>query len=105
MIPVRVIKPSRIRQHAKDYPDAKMALLGWLRIARRASWGSLQDVRKDMPHADGVDVYSGRTVTVFNIGGNKYRLITSIVYRSYTVYVLRFLTHKEYNTEKYKEQL
>ena len=102
---MRVIKPKRVRDYAKQYPDAEMALLGWLEVARKASWRSIQDVRRDIPSADGVKVASGRTVTVFNIRGNNYRLIVSIIYRSFTVYVLRFLTHKEYDTEKYKEQL
>ena len=44
-------------------------------------------------------------MTVFNICGNKYRLITAIKYRWRTVYMLRFLTHAEYDKEKWKNQL
>jgi mRNA interferase HigB len=51
-------------------------------------------------------VSSGNPVVVFNIRGNKYRLIVAIHYRpSGRVFVLRFLTHAEYDKEKWKAEL
>jgi mRNA interferase HigB len=50
------------------------------------------------PHADQVD-----RLTVFNIGGNKYRLITYIVYEKKRIYIRDILTHKEYDKGKWKE--
>jgi hypothetical protein len=50
-------------------------------------------------------VSSGRTVVIFNIGGNKYRLITAIHYNTRKVFVLRFLTHAEYDLQSWKEGL
>ena len=41
--------------------------------------------------------------TVFDIGGNKYRLITAIHYNRKKVYIRHVLTHTEYNREKWKE--
>jgi mRNA interferase HigB len=103
---VRVIKPSRIREYARAYPDAEKALLVWLDAARKAEWTSIQDVRRELSTADGVSVNSGRTVTLFNIRGNNYRLITAIHYRPVKrIFVLRFLTHKEYDTERWKAEL
>src|ERR1700730_9202270 len=49
----------------------------WYRMFRQAEWQSLQEVRLVYPHADPATVASGNTVTVFNIGGNKYRLIAT----------------------------
>jgi mRNA interferase HigB len=103
---VRVIKPSRIREYAKQYPDAAKSLMAWLKSARNAEWSSLIDVRKEARTADGVAVASGNAVTVFNIGGNKYRLIVAIHYRPVKrLFVLRFMTHKEYDTDKWKAEL
>ena len=57
------------------------------------------------PNADAVTADSGATMTVFNIGGNKYRLITSIWYRGRQVHIKMVLTHPEYSKDKWKKQL
>jgi mRNA-degrading endonuclease HigB of HigAB toxin-antitoxin module len=41
---------------------------------------------------------------VFNIGGNKYRLVTRVLYRSQTVYILKVMTHSEYDDDKWKDE-
>jgi mRNA interferase HigB len=102
---LRVIKPSRVAEFIRRHPDAKTGLMAWLKDAKRAAWQSLIDVRQLYSHADPVYVQSSRTVTVFNIGGNKYRLITAIHYNTRILYVLRFLTHAEYSKNKWQEQL
>jgi mRNA interferase HigB len=52
-----------------------------------------------------VTVGSGNIVTVFNICGNKYRLIAAIHFNRQRVYVLQLLRHAEYSREFWKEQL
>jgi mRNA interferase HigB len=52
-----------------------------------------------------VTVRSGRQVVVFNIGGNKYRLITAIHYNRQLVFTLRVLTHAEYSRDDWKDVL
>jgi mRNA interferase HigB len=54
-------------------------------------------MRAYIPHADAVG-----SCTVFNVGGNKYRIITKIAYEFYTVYIRFILTHKEYDMEGWK---
>jgi len=44
-------------------------------------------------------------MTVFNVGGNKYRLITNIRYEGQQVYIKMVLTHGEYSKDKWKKQL
>ena len=44
-------------------------------------------------------------MTIFNVGGNKYRLITNIWYRGRQVYVKMVVTHTEYSKSWWKEQL
>jgi mRNA interferase HigB len=102
---VRVIKPTRIKAYASEYPDAGEALLRWLDHAERADWNNLNEVRQTFSHADAVFVKSGSTATVFNVRGNCYRLITAIHYNTGRVYILRFLTHAEYNKDKWKGEL
>ncbi len=62
-----------------------------------AEWHSLEDVRAVYPHADLV----GR-LTVFNMGGNSFRLIVRIEYERQEVYVRHVLTHAEYDREAWK---
>jgi mRNA interferase HigB len=105
VIILRIIKPSRVRQYAKAHPDAAGSLMAWLKIARKGKWSSIQETRQVFPHADGLKVASGNTVTVFNIGGNKYRLIVAIHYGPGNIFVLRFLGHAEYDRQNWKAEL
>jgi len=65
---------------------------------RRLKTRKQVETRLDFPHADPVG-----ECTVFNIGGNKYRLITKIRYNKQRVYIIHVLTHKEYDREKWKD--
>ncbi len=57
------------------------------------------NLRKTYPHADAVGEF-----TVFNIGGNKYRLATYISYRTGKVYIRQVMTHEEYSKEDSKKR-
>jgi mRNA interferase HigB len=102
---MRIIKRGRINEWSVLYPDAANALYAWYQIARRARWRHLQDVRADLPHADAVLVQSGRSVVVFNVRGGNYRMITAIHYNTQRVYLLRLLTHRQYDTDRWKREL
>jgi mRNA interferase HigB len=102
---MRVIKRSRVHGFCRAHPDAETSLKSWLRIVRHANWRNFTGVRSVYPSADAVKVQSGRTVVVFNIGGNKYRMIVAVHYNTAKVYVLRFLTDEEYDEGHWKEQL
>ena len=102
---MRVISRKRLREFAQQHPDAAEPLEKWYRLFRQAKWENLQEVRRVYPHADMVTVASGNSVTVFNICGNKYRLIAAIHYNRQRVYVLRLLRHAEYSKESWKDTL
>jgi mRNA interferase HigB len=102
---MNVITRKRIRDFMARHPDAGAALEGWYRIARKAKWRNLQEVRMIYPHADLAGVASGNKVTIFNIAGNKYRLIAAIHYKAQRLYVLRLLTHAEYDKNAWKKTL
>lgn len=95
---MRVISKKKLREFWNEHPDAEEPLLAWYHITRKAHWESLAQVREVFPRADKVG-----DCTVFNIGGNKYRLIVLIFYESSRVYVRHVLTHKEYDKEKWKD--
>lgn len=102
---MRIITSTRLRTYWTHHPHAKSSLEHWLALTRAAEWFHFPDVRRTFPGADLVIVSSGRTVVIFNIGGNKYRLITAIHYNTRKVFVLRFLTHAEYDSQGWKEDL
>ena len=94
---MRIISKAAITAFTRTHTAALEPLLHWHSVAKRAVWRHLMDVRADFPHADAVDLF-----TVFNIGGNKYRLVSVIKYRWQVVYVRHILTHAEYDEEKWK---
>ena len=100
---MRVISLKPLRAFWEQHPDAKRPLRQWYRTATHAQWSSLQDAQRDYPHADGVPTEAAETLTVFNIGGNKYRLIARIRYDYQLVNVRAVLTHGEYDDGKWKE--
>lgn len=101
-VPVRIIKPSTLREYAAKHAPAKGPLSAWLLSASRADWQSIDEVRRTYPQADAATVRSGGIVTILNIGGNKYRLITAIHYNTQRIYIRDFLTHAEYDKMRWK---
>ena len=102
---MRIIKRATLAAYWERNPQAESGLLYWHKLTRQALWTCLQDVRATFPHADAVPVKSGRSVVVFNIAGNKYRLITAIHYNRQLAFTLMVLTHAEYSKNKWKEVL
>ena len=95
---MNVISFKRLREFASSHKDAAVSLRAWYTVVRRARWQNLAELKKVYPAADLVGRF-----TVFNIKGNKYRLIARIVYRSQTVFIIGVLTHEEYDLGKWKE--
>jgi mRNA interferase HigB len=102
---VHVIAAKAIRDYATKYKDATTWLLTFLDRAEAAQWTSIVDVRRTYPHADAVKVRSGSDVIVFNACGDRYRLVSAIHFNRGKLYVLRFMTHAEYDKESWKDQL
>ncbi len=102
---MRVIKPARIREYQDAYPKSATSLGRWLELVEAHRWSNIQELRHVFPNADAARVASGRTVTIFNIAGNDFRLIAGIHYNTRIIYVLLFLTHAEYDKDAWKENL
>lgn len=100
---MRIISKSQLKQFwaLPGHEDAEGPLRSWHTHVgdKSVKWQSWGDVRADFSHASLV----GNCV-VFNIGGNKYRLVTRIRYPSQKVFILKLMTHKEYDKNKWKEE-
>ena len=79
------------------YPDAEAPLRAWFSIMGNESFSDFVNLSATFGSADYVD-----GLTVFNIGGNKYRLIASIHYDRQKVYIRAILTHAEYDRNNWK---
>lgn len=99
---MRVISLKPLRAFWQRHPDAEQPLRLWYKTALAATWASLSDVRQTYPHADGVST-SGATLTVFNIGGNKYRLVSRVRYDYQLINVRAVMTHQEYDRSKWSQ--
>jgi mRNA interferase HigB len=102
---VRIVIEPFLTGAARDYPKAAAYLDTWRKVVKAAVWRSLADVRRSYPSSDAVRVQSGRTVLVFNVCGNTYRLIVAAHFNRQIVYMLRFLTHAQYTKENWKTEL
>jgi mRNA interferase HigB len=91
-------KPQR-RQHADAFED-------WFKLTRRQRWHNFQDVKALFGQTDvASDTRSKRTATIFDIGGNKYRVITLIDYLRQTVFITHVLDHREYDRKTWKSDI
>lgn len=91
--PLRVIAKKILREFWESHPDCKQQLLSWFHEAENAIWGGPGEVKNDYPNAS---ILPGNRV-VFNIKGNKYRLIVKINY-DYQMIWIRFIgSHADYD--------
>jgi mRNA interferase HigB len=94
---MHIITHSRLKTFWQKHPNAKPRLQGWYIRTRYAHWTNFVELRQIFPSADQVGKF-----TVFNIGGNNYRLITFIDYEYHKVFIRHVLTHAEYDREEWK---
>ena len=106
---MQIISLQKLNDFAQRHPNSKPGLHRWRDLVRQRDFQSLNEVREVFPHADLAKredfVYSTEqnrgvkeevNCTVFNIGGNKTRLIAKINYDRQQVAIDRVLTHAEY---------
>ena len=91
---MHVISRRKLKEAATRPGDLEGPLDAWFRIAKKALWRNLAEVRKTFASTDAVSKW-----TVFNIKGNQYRLITEINYVFGRIYIRHVLTHAEYDRE------
>lgn len=96
---MHIITRKRLLEFGKKYPDSSESLDRWYRIVRHSNYNSFAELRKTFPQADQVEKF-----IVFNVGGNKYRLIAYMNFSTKRIYIRHILTHTEYNKGSWKER-
>ena len=88
-----IITKSKLIEFYNIEPKAKEALLKWYYETAMNSWQNFGEVKRTFNSVDNV----GNDRFVFNIGGNKYRLVAMIHFTTRTIYIRFVGTHKEYD--------
>lgn len=91
---MHVISYKRLRDFSKKHSDCRN-LDDWFQVAIKANWSNLIEVQLVFPTAEAIG-----NSTVFNIKGNKYRLLTSIDYEEQLLLIKDVLTHTENDKEQ-----
>ena len=90
---MRLISIGTLKSFWRTHPDSKEQLQAWYRLMKSANWRTPNDVKRQFRSASVI----GNNRAVFNIAGNKYRLIVKIHYNTGIVYVRFIGTHRQYD--------
>ncbi len=93
---MRIIAKKTLVQFYTEYPDAKTALEEWYEKTQEAQWENFAQVKQRFNSAD----YVGNNRIVFNIKGDKYRIVALVLFRIQMVYIRFIGTHNNYNQIK-----
>jgi mRNA interferase HigB len=100
---MRVISKARLKGfwQSPGRAESEGPLRAWYTHvnSRTVAWRAWGDVKSDFSAASLVG-----NCAVFNIGGRRYRFITRVLYPSQKVFVLRIMTHSEYDDDKWKDE-
>lgn len=91
---MKVIGTGRLEQFGVKHSQTKLALRAWLGIAQESKWNNLMNVRGTINSVSG---FAKKRYTVFNIGGNNFRLVCLINYKTQTILITDMFTHAEYD--------
>ncbi|MEE9230684.1 MAG: type II toxin-antitoxin system HigB family toxin [Acidobacteriota bacterium] len=90
---MKVLGRGILEEFSEEHRDARQPLLAWVEEAKGANWQKPQDVKNRYPSVS--FVAGGKTV--FNIKGNRYRLLVQIAYETQIVQIMRLGTHAQYD--------
>jgi mRNA interferase HigB len=96
---MRIIDKKALASFYRIHADGRKPLLSWYDIVKRASFQNLQEVRQAFGSAEAVG-----KVTVFDIKGNDYRLITAMHYNTQVVFIREVMTHADYSKNEWQKR-
>lgn len=96
---MRIISKKPIREFWQCHPESKSALEEWFHKVSQLSAKSFVELRNTFNSADYVEGY-----TVFDVGGNKYRIATVVHYDKQRLYVRQVMTHAEYDKNYWRKK-
>lgn len=94
---MHVITQKRIQDAKTAHPECQSALDGWLRIMQKQSFNNFSELKNTF---SSVDCVNGKYV--FDVGGNKLRIIASIHFNAQRIFILDVLAHAEYDKGRWK---
>lgn len=94
---MHIITQQQIWKAKEKYPAVASALDGWYRVVKKNKFHNFAELKKSFNSVDRVGA-----LYVFDIGGNKLRLIANIHFERQKIYIRCILTHKEYDKNKWK---
>jgi mRNA interferase HigB len=94
---MRIVTERKLKEFWQKNKSSEKALRDWIRAIHLADWHNFSDVRKTFNHAD---VY--KNCVIFDVGGNKYRVIAKVEYKLHIVFIRFVLTHVEYDEKKWQ---
>ena len=95
---MRILGRDVVKAFMERHPNSQSALKSWVQAVEANPFKRLSELKQTFGSADYVRPY-----TVFNISGNKYRLIALVNYQMGTILVQQILTHSEYDREKWRK--
>lgn len=90
---MRVISRKKLREFWKKYPDVRQSLQAWYADVKQADWETPTDIKNIYNNVS----FVANNRVVFNIKGNKYRLVVAVQYKHRIVYIRFIGTHREYD--------
>ena len=94
---MKIISNSALRAFAKLHPRAEESLQGWRRVIGKNRFNNWAELKASFPTVDKVG-----ELAVFNMGGNKFRLVAYIRFEKQIVYIKAVLTHVAYDKGAWK---
>lgn len=94
---MKLISNRTLREFAERHPDAHVPLQAWRRLIEQGRYANFAELRATFASVDKVG-----ELLVFNIGGNKYRLVAAVAFSAALVWVKAVMTHGEYDKGAWK---
>ena len=94
---MRIVHWGKARQFMRRHPGSIAPLRHWRAVVRNERWKSFADVKTTFGSADRVGEY-----TIFDIGGNNFRLVAIVAFINEVVYIRQILTHEQYDENKWR---
>lgn len=94
---MRIVTKRKLKEFWMINKAAETVLRDWVKIVNLADWKTSADIKKTFNRAN---IY--KDCTIFDIGGNKYRIIAKVEYQIHIVFIRFVLTHSEYDENKWQ---
>jgi mRNA interferase HigB len=96
---MKLISNSALVRFAQIHPESTTVLRGWRKVIEKNSFQNWSELKNTFNSVDKVD-----DLTVFNVGGNKYRIIAFIRFVRQIIYIKAVLTHNDYDKGQWKNE-